>query len=247
MAKCKVCGSRLKEEVAKCPMCGAEYKKTVQPTQAVQPVQPQVIKTQEQKNYPAPVKQELVAQSYEDEYEDEYEDNYEEESEEITSDDLIKYGESLLKNNPPPSKQREAFNCFTEALNMGNPYAHISLGFCYYDGMGCEQDYASAYNHFTEAHYSDIYDGTAMMGVCIFFGNGTAQNKEKGLHFLCLAKDNGSELGKELLKAINKEEKRNRRDSQRIVNNDDDDVAGGLLLGAAFLGGALLGGLFSDR
>jgi len=230
MAKCKICGSRLSEEVSKCPMCGAVYNKTTS--------KPVV------NNTPV-VKQTPVIQNYEESYSE----VEAEEDEEITSTDLISYGNYLLNNNPEPSQQREAFMCFQQALEMGDSDAHFPLGLCYMNGKGTEEDSEMAYHHFYEAHYSDDYDGTALLGFCYFFGIGTEQNQDKGIEYLNLAKNNGSDWGKYLLKQIKKQEKKSRKEYERMCQQEEEaETLPPLAFGfAAFLGGALMGALFGDR
>ena len=230
MPKCKICGSRIAEEISKCPMCGAVYNKiTSKPVVNNTPV----------------VKQTPVIQNKKEVY-SEVET---EEDEELTSTELISYGNYLLNNNPEPSQQREAFMCFQQALEMGNSNAHFPLGLCYINGKGTEEDSEMAYHHFYEAHYSDDYDGTAWLGLCCFFGIGTEQNKAKGIEYIKLAKSNESEWGKYLLKQIKKQEKKSRKEFERMCQQEEEsDALESMAFGfAAFLGGALMGALFGDR
>ena len=94
---------------------------------------------------------------------------------------------------------------------MGDSEAHFPLGLCYMNGKGTEEDSEMAYHHFYEAHYSDDYDGTALLGFCYFFGIGTEQNQDKGIEFLNLAKNNGSDWGKYFLKQIKKRKRNQER------------------------------------
>lgn len=199
MHKCKICGSRIAEEFSKCPVCGAVYNKTTS--------KPVV------NNTPV-VKQTPVIQNKKEVY-SEVET---EEDEELTSTELISYGNYLLNNNPEPSPQREAFMCFQQALEMGDNEAHFPLGLCYINGKGTEEDSEMAYHHFYEAHYSDDYDGTAWLGLCCFSGIGTEQNKAKGIEYIKLAKSNESEWGKYLLKQIKKQEKNLERNLKECVS-----------------------------
>ncbi|MBR4323092.1 hypothetical protein [Treponema sp.] len=230
MPKCKICGSRLSEEVSKCPMCGAVYNKTTS--------KPVV------NNTPV-VKQTPVIQNNKEVY-SEVET---EEDEELTSTELISYGNYLLNNNPEPSQQREAFMCFQQALEMGDSEAHFPLGLCYMNGKGTEEDSEMAYHHFYEAHYSDDYDGTAMLGLCCFFGIGTEQNKAKGIEYIKLAKSNESEWGKYFLKQIKKEEKKSRKEQEILRQQEEEsDALESMAFGfGSFLGAALMETLFGNK
>lgn len=230
MPKCKICGSRITESVSKCPMCGAVYNKTTS--------KPVVNNTPVVKKTP-------VIQNYEESYSE----VEAEEDEELTSTELISYGNYLLNNNPEPSQQREAFMCFQQALEMGDSEAHFPLGLCYMNGKGTEEDSEMAYHHFYEAHYSDDYDGTAMLGLCYFFGIGTEQNKAKGIEYIKLAKSNESEWGKYFLKQIKKEEKKSRKEQEILRQQEEEsDALKSMAFGfGSFLGTALMETLFGNK
>ena len=233
MAKCKVCGSRLTDGITKCPMCGAALKNTEGSSLPCAVQKQEAPRTLPANTLPASTLPDAV---------------YEEDDMEISSADLIAYGNSLLVENPPPSAQREAFRVFYAALDMGDPLAHLFLGYCYLDGIGTEKDEEEAYAHFSEAHYADIHEGTTMMGFCHYFGLGVRQNPRRGKELLESAKQRGDESAKVLLKRIKRDEKRDRVSNAQNAGGSDDSTGGeGLLLlgaGAALLGG-ILGSLLS--
>ena len=178
--------------------------------------------------------------------------------EEPNSDELIEHGIQLLEGNPPPSRQRDAFRCFEQALDMGNAVAHLWLGICHLHGIGTVENGGKAFHHFYEAHYADLTDGTAMMGACYYYGIGVEPDEETGKRYLMDARDAGSSEAKNILKEIKKDEKKMRKEMEREMQREymeyerqrmeeeERDAATAAAIGAgAFLGGALLGALFS--
>lgn len=178
--------------------------------------------------------------------------------EEPSPEELIEHGIQLLEGNPPPSRQRDAFRCFEQALDMGNAVAHLWLGLCYLQGLGTEENGGKAFQHFCEAHYADLADGTAMMGACYYYGIGVEPDEETGKYHLKDARDAGSSEAERILKEIKKDEKKMRKEMEREMQMEymeyerqrrkaeERDAATAAAIGAgAFLGGALLGALFS--
>lgn len=227
---CPACNAQILDEHRYCPSCGADLKEAAARATVPAP--------NSMHGVPQPVP---VVYNY-DEDEDEYEDEDDDDEEELSSDEVIAYGRYLI-DNPKPSKQREAFQMFQVALNMGNEEAHLDLGFCYLVGIGTGKNPRQAFSHFEEAHYADLCEGTAMLGLCYYLGIGVEADKDEGIQYLEDAKNRGSVDAKKCLKCIRRDEKRIRKEAEREWEEDAELAA---TIGAgAFLGGALLAALFS--
>ena len=222
---CPACNAQILNEHRYCPSCGADLKEAAARATAPAP--------NSMYGVPQPVP---VVYNYE---EDEEEDD---DDDELSSDELIAYGSHLLADNPKPSKQREAFQMFQAALNMGNEEAHLYLGSCYLDGIGTGKNPRQAFSHFEEAHYADLCEGTKMLGLCYYLGIGVEADKDEGKQYLEDAKNCGSVDAKKWLKRIRRDENRIRKEEEREWEEDELATAIGA---GAFLSGALLAALFS--
>lgn len=253
MAKCKACGSRISDGAEQCPACGARFTKRTEetPTYSVRsaPVQSSYGQGQNTRNVPA-----VKASNDNLDYGNGTAYGGNNRGGQMSSDDLIAFGENLLANNPSSSQKEQAFDCFQRALGMGNKNAHLSLGFCYLDGIGTEEDRERAFHHFYEAHDAGNYDGTAMMGACYYYGVGTEVHEKRGKRYLKDARDSGSSIAKSFLKKIKKEEKKEEEmENSRYIpsqptynpNQGYDDAMTGFAIGAgAVLAGMALADLF---
>lgn len=231
-SSCPVCGAGVMGEHRFCPQCGNSLSSSTDMdrhlAEASQPPQPQSL---------APAVSPVSR------------------VEGPSSDELIEHGIQLLDGNPPPSRQRDAFRCFEQALDMGNAVAHLWLGICHLHGIGTEENGGKAFHHFYEAHYADLIDGTAMMGACYYYGVGVEPDEETGKRYLKDARDAGSSEAQSILKGIKKDKKKMRKEMEREMQMEyerqrmeaeERDAATAAAIGAGvFLGGALLGALFS--
>ena len=94
-----------------------------------------------------------------------------------------------------------------------------------------------------------------MMGACYYYGVGVEPDEETGKRYLKDARDAGSSEAQSILKGIKKDEKKMRKEMERemqmeyerqCMEAEERDAAAAAAIGAgAFLGGALLGALFS--
>lgn len=76
---------------------------------------------------------------------------------------------------------KKAFECFELAERNGEENATIWLGRCYYEGLGVEQDYNTAFKYFKKTNTP------YWTGMCYFNGEGTRQDYHKAFELFQLA------------------------------------------------------------
>lgn len=64
----------------------------------------------------------------------------------------------------------KAYNCFARGAALGDNQCVAWLGYCYYKGVGCIQDYAQAYTYLSQAAYNG--NSTAMYYLALQYRNG---------------------------------------------------------------------------
>ena len=244
MPKCKICGARLKDGMNSCPMCGAVT--GASPT----PVASTSIKMTDVPRGTAPVP--AVQSGY-------GVSPSPGAVRAVTADDFIELGNQLYENDPTPSQQREAFRYYQKALSLDadNARAHMLLGMCYFYGSGTGEDNDLAYRHFSEAHFGNECDGTAMLGLCYCQGTGVGQDIDKGLGYISDANRNGSQIARQILQEIDEmareQEAQEEAEYRQMCRErewarqeeENRNAATAAAIGAGvFLGGALLEALF---
>lgn len=81
----------------------------------------------------------------------------------------------------------KAFKFFSKAAEKGNPIGCYHTGYMLYKGIGCDQNYNLAINHFKVCANINYAPGLYMLGLCYRNGYGIEMNELIGKKFLELA------------------------------------------------------------
>ncbi len=89
----------------------------------------------------------------------------------------------------------EAVEWFRKGAEKGYPDAQTSLGDCYYEGKGVQEDYTAALEWFKKAAEQGDSYGFISIGTCYYEGKGVAQDYTKAVDWYRKAAEQGDALG----------------------------------------------------
>ena len=95
---------------------------------------------------------------------------------------------ATLSTNEFARALNTSFAYFAQAATMRDPNALINLGTCYQRGMGCDQDFALAFECFRSAADAGHPDGMNYMAACYEFGHGVAKDADRARYWRMRAK-----------------------------------------------------------
>ncbi|MBQ3389173.1 MAG: sel1 repeat family protein [Thermoguttaceae bacterium] len=122
-------------------------------------------------------------------------------AEEGDSMSQLALGESLLNTGKDQSEKAEGVEWIRKAAeDEYNSPAHYSLGMCYAEGNGVEQDDAEAFKWFKKGADEGHYVSQYQLALCQIEGRGTEQNRDAGIELLqALAANDWGEEAQEKL------------------------------------------------
>ena len=91
-----------------------------------------------------------------------------------------------------------------KAAEKGDSAGQYSLGDCYYNGEGVEQNYFSAVEWYTRAGNQWIAPAYRQLGICYFLEQGVTRDLDKAKELLSIAAEKGDSLAQRLLNKIQK-------------------------------------------
>lgn len=94
----------------------------------------------------------------------------------------------------------EAVKCYKEAATKGYDFAQLSLGYCYYEGLGVAKDAKEAVKWYSKAAEQGNETAQFNLGICYILGDGTKKDYHEADKWLKKAADQGNEDAKEFLK-----------------------------------------------
>ena len=75
--------------------------------------------------------------------------------------------------------EKEAFNLIKKSAELGDKFGTNRLGFLYFNGIGCGQDYAKAFHYFTRSSEMGLAKAFFNLGCCYENGNGVKTDNQK--------------------------------------------------------------------
>lgn len=141
--------------------------------------------------------------------------------------------------------QEKAFSYFSKAASKGNPIGSYFTGYMLYKGLGCEQNYEKAIEHFRYSANINYAPSLYMLGLCYRNGYGLEKNETIGIRFLKQAAVQSYKLAlKELeqphpensipiIRKYNKERisTGSQHSSKRLLNKDLEEIESGEYIG----------------
>lgn len=88
-------------------------------------------------------------------------------------------------------KYLKAVKCFEKAAKKGHVEAQLSIGICFYEGKGVNQNYNKAVEWFEMAAGKGNADAQLNLGLCYEKGNGVKQNYNEAAKWYRMAAEQG--------------------------------------------------------
>ena len=104
-------------------------------------------------------------------------------------------GGILIKKLNQRDTHHLAFMWLKKAADQGNPDAQFWLGYCFYHGIGVDQNYELAFASFTESAAQNMSDSMYWLARCYFDGSGVIQNYTVALDWLIKSVETGCNEG----------------------------------------------------
>lgn len=93
----------------------------------------------------------------------------------------------------------DAFNLYEKAAKQNLPEGIFNLGICYAEGIGCDEDFAKAYECFNHPDVKDAPLAKFYIGIMHYSGQGAPQDFQKAAELLKSAADSGVEAAQKFL------------------------------------------------
>lgn len=93
----------------------------------------------------------------------------------------------------------DAFNLYEKAAKQNLPEGIFNLGICYAEGIGCDEDFAKAYECFNHPDVKEAPLAKFYIGIMHYSGQGAPQDFQKAAELLKSAADSGVEAAQKFL------------------------------------------------
>ena len=93
----------------------------------------------------------------------------------------------------------DAFKLYEKAAKQNLPEGIFNLGICYAEGIGCDEDFAKAYECFNHPDVKEAPLAKFYIGIMHYSGQGAPQDFQKAAELLKSAADSGVEAAQKFL------------------------------------------------
>lgn len=97
------------------------------------------------------------------------------------------------------NEYRTSFECFSQAVVLGDPIAAYLIGRSFYFGQGCCQSYRNAAIYYKKAAKRQVKEALYGLAVCCHYGQGLPKNEDRALMYLVKSADQGYADAQDLL------------------------------------------------
>lgn len=118
---------------------------------------------------------------------------------------------------------------FDKLAAQGDDQAQVSLGVCYYNGLGVSQDYIEAAKWFCKSATQGNARAQFNLGLCYYYGRGVEKKRKEAEKWFRLAAEQGDERAKKNLSIMNGNSSSDGSFLEDVGENVLSNLLGGLL------------------